>query len=79
MILLESTYIVLLSYTGDHDSSIKLRRQLEKNEAASSFFSFAPVESFLVANWTISIVERKRCGDIDRPGSGSHVTTRVVT
>ena len=47
---------------GKYDSSIKSVQT--KGEAASYFFPFAPVESFLVAK--VSIGERRRCGDIDR-------------
>ena len=55
-----------LSWTSTDDSSIKTA--LTKEEAASSFCLFAPrpVESFLVAKVTVSIGERRFCGDIDR-------------
>ena len=52
----------------------KLRGQLEDNEAASSFCPFAPVESFLVAKFSIG--ERRCCGSAGTSiGRGSHVTT----
>ena len=44
----------------------KLRGQ--KNEGASSFCPFAPVESLLVAK--VSIGERRLCGNIDRVAAG---------